>query len=225
MKELDVEAANRRLKAIVKYHETRDFYDLHSSVEFNHHLYQNNSAPPGKRNAPRHARMIIYPKDIEVIYGLTDDNCSLLLNEIRQYKELPKGAPVLITDFCEYTGFGYTVALNFTNDHQISEASWTKYYDSRDWYDLPESIDSNQLLYQNTDGIGHKWNKARNGRWIIFPKDIEIIYDYTPEAASRFIQHLRESLDLSISCPVMNYDLVRFTRTDRDLFHDFIIKS
>jgi uncharacterized Rmd1/YagE family protein len=222
---LDIEATSRRLKAIVKYNDTRDFYDLYDSVEFNHHLHQNNSAPPQKRNVSKHGRMIMYPKDMQVIYGITEESSWQLINKIRNYQKLPKGAPVLIIDFCEYTGFSHNVVLDFTNGNFTNEISWMKYYYSRDWYDLPDSKDNNQLLYQKPDGIGHRWNKDRNGRWIIFPRDIEVIYDCTPEAASEFIKDIRESLNLSISCPVMNYDLMNFTKTDRSMFLDFIQKS
>ena len=222
---LDIEAISRRLKAIVKYRETRDFYDLNEAVEFNHQLHQNNRMPSKKSYIPRHLRMIMYPKDIEVIYGEHDEYCRLLIDKIRKYKHLPKGAPVLITDFCEYTGFSYTIALNITNDCQISEASWTKYYDSRDWYDLPESIDVNQLLYQNIEGKRHRWNKDWNARWIIYPKDIEVIYNFTPEDAYEYIKHIRESLNLSVSCPLMNYDVMDFTSSGIAIVDDFIMKS
>jgi hypothetical protein len=115
--------------------------------------------------------------------------------------------------------------LDFTNGNHTSEASWMKYLYSRDWYDLPESIDTNNLLYQNIGNKGHRWNKDHNARWTIFPKDIEVIYDYTPGAASEFINNIRETLNLPISCPVMNYDLMHFTETDNSMFLDFIEKS
>lgn len=223
--ELDLEAISRRLKAIAKYGDTRDFYDLYDSVEFNYHLHQNNSAPPAKINLSKHGRMIMYPKDIMVLYDIAEELSWQLINRIRNYQQLPKGAPVLIYDFCEYTLFNPNVVLDFTNGNFFNEASWMKYYYSRDWYDLPESIERNQSLYQNIGDTGHRWNKDRNSRWIVFPKDIEIIYDYTPEAASEFIQNIRESLKLSISCPIMNYDLMRFTKTDNRMFHEFIEKS
>lgn len=222
---LELEAINRRLKSIVKFSDTRDFYDLHYSIEFNHHLHQNSSAPSQKRNQSKHGRMIMYPKDMEVIYGITEESSWQLINKIRNYQRLPKGAPVLIYDFCEYTGFSYNAVLDFTNGNYTNEASWMKYYYSRDWYDLPDSIATNKLLYQNIGDKGHRWNKDRNARWTIFPKDIEVIYDYTPEAASEFIQNIRETLNLSVSCPIMNYDLMRFMKTDNRMFHEFIEKS
>jgi len=223
--ELDLEATKRRLKAIVKYGDTRDFYDLYDSVEFNHHLHQNNGAPPAKINPSKHGRMIMYPKDIEVLYDIVEESSWQLINRIRNYQQLPKGAPVLIYDFCEYTLFNPNVVLDFTNGNFIKEASWMKYYYSRDWYDLPESLERNKSLYQNIGSKGHKWNKDRNSRWIVFPKDIEVIYDYTPEAASEFIQNIRESLNLSIGCPVMIYDLMNFTKFNKSIFLDFIEKS
>jgi hypothetical protein len=223
--ELDLEATRRRLKAIVKYGNTRDFYDLYDSVEFNHHLHQNNGVSPAKINPSKHGRMIMYPKDIEVLYDIVEESSWQLINRIRNYQQLPKGAPVLIYDLCEYTLINPNVVLDFTNGNFIKEASWMKYYYSRDWYDLPESLDTNHMLYQNIGGTGRRWNKDRNSRWIVFPKDIEVIYDYTPEAASEFIQTIRESLNLSISCPVMNYDLMRFTKTGNSMFHEFIEKS
>jgi hypothetical protein len=223
--ELDLEATSRRLKAIAKYGDTRDFYDLYDSVEFNYQLHQNNSVPPQKRNQPKHGRMIMYPKDMQIIYDVTEESSWLLINRIRNYQRLPKGAPVLIYDFCEYTGFSHNAVLDFTNGNNTNEASWMKYLYSRDWYDLPDSIDSNKLLYQNIEGTRHRWNKDRNGRWTIFPKDIEVIYDFTPEAATEFINNIRETLHLSISCPVMNYDLKRFTKTDYGMFHNFIEES
>jgi hypothetical protein len=222
---LDVEAISRRLKAIAKYDDTRDFYDLYDSVEINHHLHQNNGAPPQQRNPPKYGRMIMYPKDMQVIYGITEESGWQLINKIRNYRQLPKGAPVLIYDFCEYTLFNPGVVLDFTNGNFIKESSWMKYYYSRDWYDLPESLERNKLLYRNIGNKGHRWNKERNSRWIVFPKDIEMIYDNTPEAAGEFLQNIRESLNLSIGCPVMNYDLMHFTRSDNSMFLDFIENS
>ena len=52
---------------------------------------------------------------------------------------------------------------------------------------------------------------------IIYPKHIEVIYDYTTEAAHSFIQEIREALELSISGPVMFRDLREYTDLDGDM--------
>ena len=62
-------------------------------------------------------------------------------------------------------------------------------------------------------------------RFYIYPKDLEFIYDCTPEAARSFLNEVRETRGLSVSCPVTCEDLHEYTELDLRTIYDFIIES
>jgi hypothetical protein len=92
---IDFDRNNRNLRLIVNYLTTRDFYDLPGSLEFNKYLYIDKENPERKKIVPNHDRLIVYPRDIEIIYGKTDHIGRSVLQDIRDTKGLPQGAPVL----------------------------------------------------------------------------------------------------------------------------------
>jgi hypothetical protein len=96
-----------------RYLKTRDFYDLPSSVEFNSCLYRDAHEPERRVFYKRDARLIIYPADLEKIYGKSERTCRRYLQEIREAKGLPKGAPITIRDFCKETGLDYETTHDF----------------------------------------------------------------------------------------------------------------
>ena len=99
-------------RIIKKYLKTRDFYDLPSSIRYNHGLYHDMHEIERKWMAKRPARLIIYPKDVEVIYGKSGRHARRLLQEIREEIGLPKGSPVTIRDFCKHTELDYETVHN-----------------------------------------------------------------------------------------------------------------
>lgn len=96
-----------------RFLKTRDFYDLPESVEFDSILYRDAHEPERLIFYKRDARLIIYPSDLVAIYGKSARTCRRYLEEIRDAKGLPKGAPITIKDFCEEVGLDYETTHNF----------------------------------------------------------------------------------------------------------------
>jgi hypothetical protein len=106
-----------------------------------------------------------------------------------------------------------------------TDGSWKQFCQTRDWYDLPGSIESNDWIYKNIEAIQRTPYLENPDRFFIYPKDIEVIYDCTPEAARNFLDDIRQSLDLPISGPVTYYDLRKYTGLDWQTILDFIMES
>jgi hypothetical protein len=96
-----------------RYLKTRDFYDLPESVEHDSILYRDAHEPERLICYCRDARLIIYPSDLVAIYGKAARTSRRYLQEIREAKGLPKGAPITIKDFCEETGLDYETIHTF----------------------------------------------------------------------------------------------------------------
>lgn len=223
----------RYYRLFMKFHTTRDFYDLPDSIEFNNCLYRIRMARELRRFITRHDRFILFAKDVEIILGKADyDSQNVLLN-IRKESGLPEGAPVVINDFCANTGIDFDTVYSFMNitrvkvsnaSYQIPRA-WERYYKTRDWYDLPDSIDANNLLHTpKNEGLQKSETDVRP-RIIIYPKDIELYYNYSPENALGFLQDVRKSQGLSISTPVMIGDVNTHNERQDNNFLSFIINS
>ena len=90
---------------------------------------------------------------------------------------------------------------------------------------MPENIRENGWIYGDTVAIHRDRYRQRPGRFLIYPKDVEYMYDCTPEAARSLLNDLRESLNLPISGPVTYYDLQEYTGLDMQTIHDFIMES
>jgi hypothetical protein len=101
---------------------------------------------------------------------------------------------------------------------------WYTFYHTRDWYDMPENIRESENIYWD-EGQGESKNHLRSRRIYIYTKDLEFIYDCTPEASRSFLNDIRESLGLSTGIPVTTYDLQMYTGLDMDTIKDFILES
>jgi hypothetical protein len=103
---------------------------------------------------------------------------------------------------------------------------WYTFYQTRDWYDMPSSIrENNSWIYNDVEAVQRTRYRQKPWRFYIYPKDVEYMYDCTPEAARSLLNDVRESLGLSISGPVTYYDLQEYTRLDMQTIHDFIMES
>jgi hypothetical protein len=98
---------------VKKYLRTRDFYDLPESVKLDICLYHDMHVMEREWMASKPARLIIYPKDVKVIYGKSWRTGRRILQDLREDKGLPKGAPVTIKDFCDHTGLDYQTIHDF----------------------------------------------------------------------------------------------------------------
>ena len=96
-----------------RYLKTRDFYDLPESVEFDSILYRDAHEPERLVFYKRDARLVIYPSDLVAIYGKTARTARRYLQEIREDKGLPKGAPITIKDFCKASHLDYETIHTF----------------------------------------------------------------------------------------------------------------
>jgi hypothetical protein len=96
-----------------RYLKTRDFYDLPDEVEMNAVLYKDAHEMERQVFYKRDPRLIIYPKDVAMIYGKHESTARRLLQTIRDSKGLPKGAPITIKDFCTYTHLDYDTIHTF----------------------------------------------------------------------------------------------------------------
>ena len=91
---------------------------------------------------------------------------------------------------------------------------------------MPTSVRDNNWLYDNTQAIMQRTAfRGTPRRFYIYPKDVEFIFDYTPEEARNFLNEVRESMDLPVSNPVTSEDLQKYTELDLQTIHDFIIES
>jgi hypothetical protein len=96
-----------------RYLKTRDFYDLPEEVETDAYLYRDSFELERKVCFKRDARLIIYPKDLEAIYGRKGRTCRRYLQYIREEEGLPKGAPVTIKVFCKHSLIDYQTIHEF----------------------------------------------------------------------------------------------------------------
>ncbi len=102
---------------------------------------------------------------------------------------------------------------------------WYTFYQTRDWYHIPNTIRDNDWLYRNVDTIQRNPSRKRPIRNFIYPKDIQFIYDCTQDEAFFLINEVRESLALSVSGPITYTDLQDYTQLDLQTILDFIIES
>lgn len=223
----------RFYKLYLKYHTTRDFYDLPDSIELNKCLYSIVKARELRRFITVHDRFILFAKDVEMILGKADYDSHSVLQNIQKESGLPEGAPVLINDFCRNTGIDFDTVYMFMNinrvkaidaSYQIPQA-WEKYYKTRDWYDLPDSIDANNLLHTPKKEGLQKLEPDVRPRVIVYPKDIQLYYNYSPEVALDFLHDVRKSQSLSIGIPVMIGDVNTHNERQDNKFLSFIINS
>jgi len=96
-----------------KYFKTYDWYDLDDAIETNDHLYWDMDEIERKWFAKRPQRLIIYPKDIQVIYGRSPSFARHLLQKIRKSLGKPKGHPVMIAEFCKEMDLDFWTVNDF----------------------------------------------------------------------------------------------------------------
>ena len=81
-----------------------DFYDIDAARRTNRSLYLDMADLERKYFIKRPPRLIIYPKDVAVIYGKTERFGRNLLQTIRESLGKTKNMPVTFFEFCRYTG-------------------------------------------------------------------------------------------------------------------------
>lgn len=210
----------------IKFLGSRDFYDLPTSIELDNCLYRVKKDKELLKHLSPHGRFIVYPKDVEVLYKEGARNSRDVLQGIRNKFNLPSGAPVLINDFCAYTGkdFSTVYKLMIPNHPENTElptqlpAVWEQYFKSRDWYHLPDSIDTGNSLNRSKNRKFKRIKRGPSPQLIVYPQHIENYLKLSAEDAVDYIQDVRESKGLSIGTPVVIGDINSYRyKPDSDL--------
>lgn len=93
-----------------RYVNTLDYYDLPEVIATNNSLYQYEN-----HGNPR-ARLIIYPKDVKMILGHSEQYARQLLLVIRLSLQLTPREPVTITSFIQYTRLDPQTVVEFLRE-------------------------------------------------------------------------------------------------------------
>jgi hypothetical protein len=103
------------------------------------------------------------------------------------------------------------------------QEEWKTFFQTRDWYDMPDNIDQNERIYIYLERESKNQKSMR--RYYILPKDVEYIYDYTPEIARSLLNDIREVLEIPVSGPVTYPDFEAYTKLDQQTIFDFIMEG
>jgi hypothetical protein len=93
-----------------------DWYDLYENIYINKRLYFDEDVPERLWRISKNTRLVIYPKDIEMIYGESNRFARYLLQTIRKAFRKRKDQPVTIKEFCDYTGMNLLDVSNFITE-------------------------------------------------------------------------------------------------------------
>jgi hypothetical protein len=100
---------------------------------------------------------------------------------------------------------------------------WKTFFQTRDWYDMPDNIDQNERIYRYPERESTTPKRMR--RFYLLPKDVEYIYDYTPEIARSMLNDIREVLAIPVSGPVTYPDFEAYTKLDQQTIFDFLTEG
>ena len=98
-----------------KFLATQDWYDLDVAISTNKYLYWD-IGDVKIYYYKKLPRRIIYPKDIQIVYGKGPRFARNLLQVIRESLGKTKGMPVTFFDFCRHTGLDQEVVEHFANE-------------------------------------------------------------------------------------------------------------
>lgn len=101
---------------------------------------------------------------------------------------------------------------------------WKAFFQTRDWYDMPDNIMENERIYRYPERES-KNRQSIGRRFYILPKDVEYMYDCTPENARSLLNDIRDVLEIPVSGPVTYPDFQEYTQLDLQTIFDFIIES
>lgn len=105
----------RKLRKTLDYQALldEDFYDDPWVIYINNHLYKDLNTTAQEHTMTDRSVFIIYPKDIEIIFGLSPGQAWRLLDEIRQALANVKKGPVTNLLFHMYTGIDKETIKDF----------------------------------------------------------------------------------------------------------------
>ena len=103
--------------------------------------------------------------------------------------------------------------------------AWMKFFETRDWYDLPDSIDAGNSLQTVLNGNVKNIKRNTSPQLIVYRQHIEGYFKYEPNAAFAFLQEVRKSQNLPISTPVMIGDVNAYRKHADNKFLFFIMDN
>jgi hypothetical protein len=98
------------------YFKTWDWYDMDLNLYINYFLYTDKKLDDPDFIRTNTARGIIYPKDIEIIFGCSHEDACSLLSKIRCIAGNPVSHPVLRDEFCNETGLDIEIVKAFIKE-------------------------------------------------------------------------------------------------------------
>lgn len=99
------------------------------------------------------------------------------------------------------------------------------YLITRDFYDLPSSVEDDAHLYRDAHEPERLVFYKRDMRLVIFTSDIENVIGCSDRTARRMLQEVRESLGLPKGAPVTIKDFCEECPFPYDVMHEFIMES
>lgn len=105
------------------------------------------------------------------------------------------------------------------------EEQLKKYLKTRDFYDLPSSVEDDAHLYRDAHEPERLVFFKRDMRLVIFTSDIVAVVGYSERTARRKLQDIRKELGLPKGAPVTIKDFCDRCPFDYEVMHQFIMES
>ena len=100
-----------------------------------------------------------------------------------------------------------------------------RYLKTRDFYDLPSSVEFDSTLYLDSFEPRRLVFFKRDARLVIYPSDLVAIYGKSARTCRRHLQYMREEMGLPKGAPVTIRDFCERAPFDYDIIHLFIMES
>lgn len=100
-----------------------------------------------------------------------------------------------------------------------------RYLKTRDFYDLPDSVEFDSILYRDAHEPVRLVFYKRDARLVIYPSDLVAIYGKSARTARRYLQFIREENGLPKGAPVTIKDFCEKSGLDYETIHTFIMES
>jgi len=100
-----------------------------------------------------------------------------------------------------------------------------RYLKTRDFYDLPSSVEFDSILYRDAHEPERLIFYKRDSRLVIYPSDLVAIYGKSARTCRRYLQDMREEIGLPKKAPITIKDFCEKTGLDYETIHNFIMES
>ena len=100
-----------------------------------------------------------------------------------------------------------------------------RYLKTRDFYDLPSSVEFDSILYRDAHEPERLIFYKRDSRLVIYPSDLVAIYGKSARTCRRYLQDMREEIGLPKKAPITIKDFCEKTGLHYETIHNFIMES